>query len=77
MRKEQEKHFPAGHNFFGAAKDTVGFLGCKHTLLGHVQFFVHQYPQVYLCRAALNPFICQSGLMLGIALFQVQEVAAW
>ncbi|KAK4832535.1 hypothetical protein QYF61_023867 [Mycteria americana] len=56
-------------------KDTIGFLGCKCTLLAHVQFFIHQYPQGLLPRAALNPFIPHSVLILGIALTQVQNLA--
>ncbi|KAK4806919.1 LOW QUALITY PROTEIN: hypothetical protein QYF61_012640 [Mycteria americana] len=52
----------------------TGFLGCKRTLPAHVQIFIHQYPQVLLCRAALNPFIPQSVLILGIALTQVQDL---
>ncbi|KAK4815471.1 hypothetical protein QYF61_002930 [Mycteria americana] len=56
-------------------QDTVGFLGCKHTLLAHVQFFIHHYPQVLLRRAALNPFVPQSVLIQGIALTHVQDVA--
>ena len=34
---------PAGHASFDAAQDTVGFLGCKHTLLAHVELLIHQY----------------------------------
>ncbi|KAK4806258.1 hypothetical protein QYF61_013402 [Mycteria americana] len=60
---------------FYVAQDTVGFLGCKRTLPAHVQFFIHQYPQVLLCRAALNPFIPQSVLISGIAPTQVQDLA--
>lgn len=26
---------------FDAAKDLVGFLGCKYVLLGHVELFIH------------------------------------
>ncbi|KAK4830120.1 hypothetical protein QYF61_008547 [Mycteria americana] len=37
--------------------------------------FIHNYPQVLLCSAALNPFIPQSVLILGIALTQVQDCA--
>jgi len=29
----------------------VGFLGCEHTLMGHIQLFTHQHPQVLLLRA--------------------------
>jgi len=41
----------------------------------HVQFFIHQYPQALLCRAAVNPFIPQPVLMLGVAPTQVQNPA--
>ncbi|KAK4810396.1 hypothetical protein QYF61_023707 [Mycteria americana] len=44
-------------------QDTVGFLGCKSTLPSHVQFFIHQHPQVLLRRAALIQFITQSILI--------------
>ena len=44
---------PAGHSAFDAAQDTVGFLGCERTLLGHVELLVNQHPQVLL-RAALT-----------------------
>ena len=37
--------------------------------------FVHQYPQVLLSRAALNPFIPELVLILGVAPTQVQDVA--
>jgi len=53
----------------------VGLLGCQRTLLGHVQFFIHQYPQVLLSRAALNPFVPWSLLILGVALTHVQDPA--
>ncbi|KAK4821583.1 hypothetical protein QYF61_024442 [Mycteria americana] len=66
---------PAGHAAFDAAQDMVCFLGCKCTLLAHVQLFIHQYPQVLLCRAALNPFIPQPVLILGVAPIQVQDPA--
>jgi len=48
---------PAGHAALDAAQDTVGLLGCERTLMAHVQLFIHQYPQVLLDRAALNPFM--------------------
>ncbi|KAK4819180.1 hypothetical protein QYF61_025995 [Mycteria americana] len=38
-------------------------------------FWAASYPQVLLRRAALNPFIPQSVLILGIALAQVQDLA--
>jgi len=38
-------------------------------------FSVHQYSQVLLHRATLNPFISQSVLLLGIVPTQVQDLA--
>ncbi|KAK4824943.1 hypothetical protein QYF61_021631, partial [Mycteria americana] len=76
-RAEGQNHLPrpAGHASFDAAQDAVGLLGCKHTLLSHVQLFIHQYPQALLFRAALSPFIPQPVLILGVALTQVQDPA--
>jgi len=45
------------------------------TLVAHVKFFIHQYPQVLLGRAALNPFIPQPVFVLGIVLTHVQDLA--
>jgi len=42
---------PAGHAAFDAVLDTVGFLGCEHTLSAHVQLFILRYPQVLLLSA--------------------------
>jgi len=53
----------------------VGLLGCECTLLGHVQLFIHQYPQVLLLRAALNPLIPQLVLIVGVASTQMQDLA--
>ncbi|KAK4822221.1 hypothetical protein QYF61_011862, partial [Mycteria americana] len=74
---EGQNHLPrpAGHAAFDAAQDMVGFLGCEHTLQAHVQLFIHQYPQVLLRRAALNPFIPQPVLIPGVVLTQVQDFA--
>lgn len=35
---EGQNHFPclADHTAWDADQDTVGFLGCRHTFLGHV-----------------------------------------
>jgi len=52
----------------------VGLLGCQRTLVAHVQLFIHQYPQVLLGRAALNPSIPQPVLIPGVALTQVQDL---
>jgi len=43
--------------------------------LAHVQLFIHQYPQVLLGRAALNPFIPQPVLILGVAPVPMQDLA--
>ncbi|KAK4818679.1 hypothetical protein QYF61_017424 [Mycteria americana] len=61
-------------NAVGNAQDTTGFLGCKRTLPAHISFFIHQYPQVLLCRAALNQFITQSVLTLGFGFVELHEV---
>jgi len=45
---------PAGQASFDTAQDAIGFLGYECMLLAHVQFFIHQCPQVLLCRAAFN-----------------------
>jgi len=60
---------------FDAAQDMVGFLGCERTLEAYVQLFIHQYPQVVLLRAALNPFIPQPVLIAGVVLTQMQIIA--
>ncbi|KAK4829425.1 hypothetical protein QYF61_004300 [Mycteria americana] len=78
---EGQNHLPqpADHASFDAAQDTVGVLGCEHTLLAHVQLFVqlfiHQHPQVLLGRAALHHFIPQPVLILGVAPTQAQDLA--
>ncbi|KAK4831174.1 LOW QUALITY PROTEIN: hypothetical protein QYF61_015644 [Mycteria americana] len=68
-RGEGQNHLPgpAGHSSFDAAQDTVGLRGCKHTLLAHVQLFVHQYPQVLFRRAALDHIVPQPVLKPRIA----------
>jgi len=66
---------PAGHAAFDAAQDAVGLMGCLQTMVAHVQLFIHQYPQVLLGKAALNPIIPQPVLILGVALTQVQDFA--
>ncbi|KAK4818354.1 hypothetical protein QYF61_011451 [Mycteria americana] len=49
--------------------------GCERTLSVHVQLFIHQHPQVLLCRAALNPFIPKPVLILRVTPTQVQDLA--
>ncbi|KAK4826191.1 hypothetical protein QYF61_006135 [Mycteria americana] len=75
-RVEGQNHLPqpTGHASLDAAQDMAGFLGCERTLPAHVQLFIHQYPQVLLHRAALNPFIPQPVLILGVAPTQVQDL---
>lgn len=65
-----EKHLPQPvcPTDFYAAQEIICFLGSKYTLPTSVQVFMHQYPRVFLCNAALNPFIPQSVLILGITL---------
>ena len=65
---------PAGYSSSDAAQYTVSLLGCKSTLLAHVQLFVHQDPQVLLYRAALKGFVSQPVLTSGIALTQAEHL---
>ncbi|KAK4823457.1 hypothetical protein QYF61_002293 [Mycteria americana] len=76
-RIEGQNHLPqpAGHASFDAAQDTVGFLGCKRTLPGHVELLINQHPEVLLLRATLNPFSAQPVFVLGIAPTHVQDLA--
>ncbi|KAK4808830.1 hypothetical protein QYF61_001338 [Mycteria americana] len=53
----------------------VGFLGCKHTLLGHVELLINQRLQVLLLRAAINPYSTQPVFVLGTAPTHVQDLA--
>ena len=53
----------------------VGFLARKRILLACVQLIVHQYPQVLLDRAVLNPFIPELTLIVIVALTQVHDLA--
>ncbi|KAJ7413989.1 hypothetical protein WISP_87148 [Willisornis vidua] len=74
---QRENHFPqpAGYTSFDAAQNTIGFLGCKHTLLSHVQVFICQNLQVLLLSAALNPFSALTIFIRGITQTQVQYLA--
>ena len=62
-------------NLLDSTQDTVGFLGCKCTLLADVQLFIHQDTQVLLCRAALEEFFSQSVYTSGIVVTQMQYFA--
>jgi len=66
---------PAGHSSLDATQDTVGLLGCKRTLLAHVESLINQYFQILLLKAALKPFSAQPVSVLRIALTQVQNLA--
>ena len=76
-RAEGNNHhpLPSGHPSSYAAQDTVGFLGCEHTLLALAQLFIHQNPQVLLIRLVLDEFFSQSVLIYGIAPVKVQHLA--
>lgn len=63
--------WPACHTLF----EQINFLGCKHTLLPHVQFYIHHYSQVLLQRPAINSFITQSVLILWTAPVKMQDLA--
>ena len=69
---EGQNHLPcpAGHAAFDVAQDTVGLLGCKCTLPGHVELHINQHPQVLL-----GPFSDQPVFVLGIAPTCVQDFA--
>jgi len=52
----------------------AGLLGCKRTLLGHVELLINEYRQVLFLRAALNRFIPQPVFVLGIVPTHVQDL---
>jgi len=55
---------PPVHSSLDVAQDTVGFLGCQHTLMAHVELLILQYlpsPSPQGCsRATLHPawYLC-------------------
>ena len=56
--EDSQLSLPIGCPSFDAAQDVAGVLGCKWTLLVHVQLTVHQDPQVLLVTVrALSVFI--------------------
>jgi len=59
---------------FDAAHYTTGFPGCEHTLLAHVQLFIHEASQVFLHRSVLNEFFSQSVDRSGVASIQMQHL---
>jgi len=74
-RVEGQNHLPrhAGHASLDATQDTVGLLGCKETLLAHLESFIIRHLQILLLRAILKPFSAQPVFVLGIALTEVQD----
>lgn len=50
---------------FDVAQDTSGFLGCRRTLLVHIQFAIHWFLPDLFSKAVLNPFINKIVLVLG------------
>jgi len=74
-KRDNNLHLPAGHPSFEAGQHTVDLTGCKQVVLVHVHTFIHQNPQVLLCRAALNEFFSQTVLISRIASTQVQHFA--
>jgi len=70
-RWEQSPPMPCWPSLFDVARNTVGLLGCKSTLLTHIQLFVHQDPQVLLGRVPLKEFFSHSVLISGIFLFSL------
>ena len=76
-RAEGQDHLPhpAGHTSFVADYDAVASLGCEGTLLAQIQLLFHQYQQVFLSRAALNPFIPQLVLVVDVTSSHAQNLA--
>lgn len=56
---EESPLLAAGRSSFDASQVTIVFLGCKHTLQAHIQFFILQSCWVLLHRAALSCLITQ------------------
>ena len=48
------------------SKNMVGFLGCKHTLLAHVELLIKEHPQVLFLRATLIHSLPCLYLFLGL-----------
>ena len=59
-QSRQSPSSPCCHPSVDAAQNTVGFLGCKSTLLVRVKFFIHQDFQVLSCSAVLKELLSQS-----------------
>lgn len=71
-RAEGQNPLPGtvGPAAFDAAQDTMGFLGCKHVLLSHIQFFIDQHPQ-----SALTLVMALTHVLdLALGLYEFHEV---
>jgi len=68
-RVEGQNHLsqPVGRSSLDSTQDTLGILGCKHTLPAHVKSFINQCSQILLLRSALMPFSAQPVFVFGIA----------
>lgn len=71
---ERQSNTAYWHSSFDAAWDTVGFLGWRCTLSGHVLLLTHQYTHVLFCRAALKEFFSQSIFVSGVTPSQVHPL---
>jgi len=64
--------WPAGHTSFHAGQDTVSFLGCKDTLLAHVQLTIHHYLlSPSLCSILISPPLATAEGFLRTVLPQI------
>ena len=73
--REQPPSLPADYLSFDAAQDTVGFPGCKCTLLDHIQLSIRKDQQDFLLRPTFKENFSQSVHIPGITLIQVQNLA--
>ena len=76
-RVEGQNHLPrpAGHTSLDATQDTVDLLGCKCTLLAHLDSLVNGHSQILLLRAALKPSFTHPVSVLENAPTQMQGLA--
>jgi len=69
LRAEGQDHhpLPVDHTVLDAAQDLVGFLGCKGTLLAHVQLAIQQLLRSFLsglCSVLFQLFPSQFSVLL-------------
>ena len=75
VKGQNHRSQPARHSSFDAAQDMVGFLGCKGTLLAHVQLAIQQYPQVSFLAGLHSILSFLLVLVVRVSLTQVQDLA--